>query len=155
MTFPQALPPLRSLSQSCFSGVILEALILRPSRLLRLGRGGDSPSPYYPTSPTGNIMEVWVLMASVPPHFVPDNKDHQPPEDKVLLQTRYLATRTFLWQRILSSLEPSMEGTAGKRESITPLVNKDLWVVLRKEKELKRLYQNTCCRQCLLDIRTL
>ncbi|XP_012388628.1 host cell factor C1 regulator 1 isoform X1 [Orcinus orca] len=55
MAFPPALPPLRSpcseLLLWCYPGnLIPEAL-----RLLRLG---DTPSPHYPATPAGDIMEL-------------------------------------------------------------------------------------------------
>ena len=75
-------------------------------------------------------MGVWVLMACVPPHLLPDIKHQQLLErDEVLLQTRCLATRTFPltgghWAR----WNPQWEA-AWERESATPLVNKDLYEV--------------------------
>lgn len=42
--------------------------------MLRLG---DTPSPHYPATPAGGIMELWVLMECVPSHLVPIDQQPQ------------------------------------------------------------------------------
>ncbi|EGV93655.1 host cell factor C1 regulator 1 isoform X2 [Cricetulus griseus] len=55
VTFPQALPPLRSPCPELLLWRYPGSLIPEALRLLRLG---DTPSPYYPASPAGDIMEL-------------------------------------------------------------------------------------------------
>ncbi|XP_021488169.1 host cell factor C1 regulator 1 [Meriones unguiculatus] len=55
VAFPQALPPLRTSCPELLLWRYPGSLIPEALRLLRLG---DTPSPYYPASPSGDIMEL-------------------------------------------------------------------------------------------------
>lgn len=55
VTFPEALPPLRSPCPELLLWRYPGSLIPEALRLLRLG---DTPSPYYPASPAGDIVEL-------------------------------------------------------------------------------------------------
>lgn len=55
VTFPQVLPPLRSSCPELLLWRYPGSLIPEALRLLRLG---DTPSPFYPASPAGDIMEL-------------------------------------------------------------------------------------------------
>ncbi|KAM7332805.1 hypothetical protein ACRRTK_009513 [Alexandromys fortis] len=55
VTFPQVLPPLWSSCPELLLWRYPGSLIPEALRLLRLG---DTPSPFYPASPSGDIMEL-------------------------------------------------------------------------------------------------
>lgn len=131
VTFPEALPPLRSPCPELHLWYYPEAWFLMPSGCWGWG---------IPPAPTTLHLQLGYHGALSVDGLCPSPSSswHQTPEfperDEVLLQTRCMAMRTFPltgghWARWNPQWEAAWE-------SATPLVNKDLWAVEKKIRAL-------------------